>query len=1399
MNAIFALGIEDRLLDVAAAVGLLLLAGMIIVHFVWQPTKRLWIIQWALVGGLVLAVGLVCPWHRFSLGIIRSNNAAMATSAIPTNPLLDRSSAIDPPANAAFSESNARQKFEGIDAESIDDTHQARIIGQKSNNVVPSSKSVSDIPAVPTTPPLYWIVRGYLLGALGMLCWLAVGQWKVRRLISRASLPATELAQQWHELQSVPQALAFSPRRPAKLLVSDDLAFPVAVGVLRPAVLLPRWLVKLHSETQLRPVLVHELAHVNRNDAVLRWLAAIFQIAFYYQPLFWFLRRQLQLCQEFLADAQAAGSASSASDYAEQLVTLLKAAPIRLHRPLPAIGIIEGRSELYRRIQMLIACPGKLDPTSGCRWNTMACIAILIFAGSLGLVTLRAADPPKSEGAKAADIEKSTAADAPANPEFLFHVFDSQGNPVVGATVTPWACSSGPGSTGLQPKDIAPVKTDADGLARIVFEMGGDKQHRAMMRFLLKEGVKSLAMQVEHPDHPTWSRYIETTGPCTITLVDATTVEVRARRANENALARRLYPLLAAPTTDWTEAADGVMALLRVDLSSDQPTRWLRIVQVPKNGPAWYSDLIDLLQQKGRPIAIETRLKPGVKVAGRLADNVPRPVKGGRVVARIVDGVDPMNNLTFEAAADIAADGTFVLESLPADENLQLIAICDGWVSSNPTEKEITEYEKRWNFGNDLLRSIAYHRCPRLYRLEGQAIKPVIAMQPTASCEITVLDDNDQPLPGVDVNFWPNQYFSELGSSYAGAGIDRLASIRTELKTGQRQDTILANERLANADEISKRYSATTDAHGVAVVQNLDSGNNANDREGKDEMFTAYREGYVALSNSSRNDFPNNQQPSLARLKPGETSHITVHLHKAKAPSAEPAAADDELAGLVVDPQGQPLEGVQVLVWERDDDKIRTDQHGRFRHKISAANADEKHLFVRFKKAGFAPRSVIDWPLERGEREILLENDTFFEGTVNRPDGKPAADVLIRANQGPKHGNPSALILDIWTETRTDANGHYRLLVEPDTYAIEIRAPGVGTARVPKDGEKGDLTPEAIGLTYLAHPKMAISDKEAKHLDIQLDPGIEFRAILLDNETGKPVPNARLWHWQYPGIEGRSDADGVVTIPSMPAGEFTFMIEAPGYVRGWSEEMSERWKKMIEESQREHPAKLMFPLDEGLTFELKPGMPRVSVELEPVETITGHVLDPDGKPVAGATVAPARSGSGASIWGDTRLSVRSAADGSFKVELPPTDAQAFNLMVHDGDYQEWRHWANGIGPAMQTAAGKKIENVELRLTRGGTIKGRTVDEHGKPLADVYVQSTACDLMENRYYNPATCSDKDGQFELRFVRPGRNMVHGWMSVPIPEKPDDKTPVVEVKTGEVATVGDVFIPPGLRERQ
>jgi hypothetical protein len=147
--------------------------------------------------------------------------------------------------------------------------------------------------------------------------------------------------------------------------------------------------------------------------------------------------------------------------------------------------------------------------------------------------------------------------------------------------------------------------------------------------------------------------------------------------------------------------------------------------------------------------------------------------------------------------------------------------------------------------------------------------------------------------------------------------------------------------------------------------------------------------------------------------------------------------------------------------------------------------------------------------------------------------------------------------------------------------------------------------------------------------------------------------------------------------------------------------------------------------------------------------------------------------------------------------LPPSDGKPYNLMVHDGAHQEWRHWANGIGQPFQTTAGQKIENLELRLTRGGMIRGRVVDEHGEPQVGVLVQATASDRLEHVYYHPSTRSDDDGRFELRCVRPGKHLLHGSILFRNDDPQAKQFPVVQVTAGEITRIGDLVIPPQFRE--
>jgi beta-lactamase regulating signal transducer with metallopeptidase domain len=259
-----------------------------------------------------------------------------------------------------------------------------------------------------------------------------------------------------------------------------------------------------------------------------------------------------------------------------------------------------------------------------------------------------------------------------------------------------------------------------------------------------------------------------------------------------------------------------------------------------------------------------------------------------------------------------------------------------------------------------------------------------------------------------------------------------------------------------------------------------------------------------------------------------------------------------------------------------------------------------------------------------------------------------------------------------------------------------------------------------------------------------LKEGLTFQAIAVDSQSGAPIPNVRVWSSSHKGMEGTSDKDGKIAIDGITPGKFVFQIQASGYLNRSPNRNFNYWE-----------------------LELADGMPPLKIELERVVRITGVVQDPGGSPVAGATVAPA-DGAGNSLTGDTSFSVATAKDGTFVIELPASGAAKYNLEAHDGNQAQWRQWANGVLPPIQTKPGDESKNVVIKLTRPAIVRGHVKDETGKPLVEREVRASAADMLENRYYDPTTKTDKDGNFELRFIRPGKQFIQAgpffWCNVP-----------------------------------
>ena len=84
-------------------------------------------------------------------------------------------------------------------------------------------------------------------------------------------------------------------------------------------------------------------------------------------------------------------------------------------------------------------------------------------------------------------------------------------------------------------------------------------------------------------------------------------------------------------------------------------------------------------------------------------------------------------------------------------------------------------------------------------------------MQRSATCEVTVLDENESPLSGARVGFSnPVSWFYGIQSINIGSVIDRLSIIRNELKMGAPTDVGKLRTEQLNASTAGQRSHRCT-------------------------------------------------------------------------------------------------------------------------------------------------------------------------------------------------------------------------------------------------------------------------------------------------------------------------------------------------------------------------------------------------------------------------------------------------------------------------------------------------------------------------------------------------------------------------------------------------------------
>jgi beta-lactamase regulating signal transducer with metallopeptidase domain len=192
----------------------------------------------------------------------------------------------------------------------------------------------------------------WALGLLLVLARLLLGTIRVLTL-ARAAERVTDPA--WLALaQRIATRLRLA--RPLTLLRGDRLGIPVTWGVVYPIVLLPvesdEW-----PEERRRVVLVHEMAHVKRLDALTQLVGQLAAAIFWFDPLVWLAVRRMRAERERACDDYVIRDGTRPSQYANELLDIVRhLGGSRLGASGPAFAALAmaRRSELEGRMLAIL-------------------------------------------------------------------------------------------------------------------------------------------------------------------------------------------------------------------------------------------------------------------------------------------------------------------------------------------------------------------------------------------------------------------------------------------------------------------------------------------------------------------------------------------------------------------------------------------------------------------------------------------------------------------------------------------------------------------------------------------------------------------------------------------------------------------------------------------------------------------------------------------------------------------------------------------------------------------------------------------------------------------------------------------------------------------------------------
>lgn len=220
------------------------------------------------------------------------------------------------------------------------------------------------------------LVAIYIAGVAVMTTKLFINLAQLQKIRKTQVLPVDNVWEQ--HMEKLAQQLSI-PRR-IKLLISTHIQVPVMIGFLKPLILLPAIMFNNLTAEQLEAIILHELAHIKRNDYLLNIFQSIVETILFFNPFIWWISKNIRLEREHCCDDLVLKSQVQPLHYAKALVALEE---YRLTVNALAMAAADNKQHLFYRIKRIMEMK-----TKNINYSQQLLAVLIIAVGLLSVAWL---------------------------------------------------------------------------------------------------------------------------------------------------------------------------------------------------------------------------------------------------------------------------------------------------------------------------------------------------------------------------------------------------------------------------------------------------------------------------------------------------------------------------------------------------------------------------------------------------------------------------------------------------------------------------------------------------------------------------------------------------------------------------------------------------------------------------------------------------------------------------------------------------------------------------------------------------------------------------------------------------------------------------------------------------